>query len=69
MEIEGNLERKRRDLILRSDFNLVDCFKLFNSVKNHRSGIDCDDLYYVMTKVLNLDINKDEMFIVFYKLD
>jgi Ca2+-binding EF-hand superfamily protein len=69
MEAEGVLEKKRRDLALRSDFNLVDAFKLFNSVKNHKRGIDCDDFYYVLRDVIGLKITHDEMFILFYKLD
>jgi Ca2+-binding EF-hand superfamily protein len=69
MEIEGILEKKRRDLALRSDFNLNDAFKLFNSVKNHKRGIDCDDFYYAMKEILGINITHDEIFILFYKLD
>ena len=69
MEVEGSLEKKKRDLVLRSDFNLNDAFKLFNSVKNNRRGIDCDDLYHVITNIIGLKITKDEVFILFYKLD
>lgn len=69
MAAEGILEKKRRDLALRSDFNLVDAFKLFNSVKNHKRGIDCDDFYYVLRDILGLSITHDEVFIIFYKLD
>jgi Ca2+-binding EF-hand superfamily protein len=63
------LEKKKRDLALRSDFNLADAFKMFNSVKNTRNGIDCDDFFYVLTHLLGLQITKDEIFILFYKLD
>jgi Ca2+-binding EF-hand superfamily protein len=69
MEVESALEKKKRELVLRSDFNLNDAFKLFNSVKNNRKGIDCDDLYYVLTHLIGLNITKDEVFILFYKLD
>ena len=69
MEVEGQLEKKRRELGLRSDFNLVDAFKLFNSSKNHAQGPDCDDFFHILTKVLGLEISKDEMFIIFYKID
>ena len=54
---------------MRSDFNLVDAFNLFNSVKKHKRGIDCDDLYYVLKEILGLSISHDEVFILFYKLD
>lgn len=69
MGAEGTLEKKRRDLALRSDFNLVDAFKLFNSVKSHKRGVDCDDFYYVLKDVIGLNITHDEVFILFYKLD
>ena len=69
MQTEGNFEKKKRELSLRSDFNLTDAFKMFNSVKNHRRGIDVDDLYYVLLEYLGLKLTKDEVFILFYKLD
>jgi hypothetical protein len=31
-EIEGVLEKKRRDLVLKSDFNLCDIFKMFGGL-------------------------------------
>ena len=34
-----------------------------------KRGIDCDDLYHTITKNLELTITKDEVFIMFYKLD
>lgn len=42
---------------------------MFNSVKNHRRGIDVDDLYYVLREYIKLTLTKDEVFILFYKLD
>jgi Ca2+-binding EF-hand superfamily protein len=69
MEVEGLLEKKKRELALRSDFNLSDAFKLFNSVKNNKRGVDCDDLYYVLKQILGLSLTKDEVFILFYTLD
>jgi hypothetical protein len=33
-EIEGELEKKRRELALRSDFNLCDVFKMFGGLRN-----------------------------------
>lgn len=44
-------------------------FKLFNSVKNHRRGIDVDDLYYILKEYIKVELSKDEVFILFYKLD
>lgn len=44
-EIEGQLEKKRRELVLRSDFNLCDAFKMFGGLTGSKRGIDCDDLY------------------------
>lgn len=69
-EIEGINEKKRRELILRSDFNLCDCFKMFGGLSHPgKRGIDCDDLYHTITVNLELTITKDEVFIMFYKLD
>jgi Ca2+-binding EF-hand superfamily protein len=68
-EIEGVNEKKRRELVLRSDFNLCDCFKMFGGLSGGKRGIDCDDLYYTITQNLELTITKDEVFIMFYKLD
>ncbi len=33
MQVEGDLEKKRRELGMRQDFNITDLYKLFNSVK------------------------------------
>lgn len=70
MQVEGDLERRRRELAMRQDFNITDAYKLFNSVKNGKRGFDVDDLYYVLKEYLNLgQLTKDEVFILFYKLD
>lgn len=68
-EIEGELEKKRRELVLRSDFNLCDIFKMFGGLSKGKHGIDCDDLYYTITENLDLTVTKDEVFIMFYKLN
>jgi Ca2+-binding EF-hand superfamily protein len=69
-EIEGELENKRRQLALRSDFNLGDVFRMFGGLDNkNKIGIDCDDLYYTITQILDVTITKDEVFIIFYKID
>ena len=70
MQVEGDLEKRRRELSMRQDFNLTDAFKLFNSVKSGKRGFDVDDLYYVLREILVLNqLTKDEVFILFYKLD
>lgn len=69
MQVESSLEKKLRDLALRSDFNITDAFKLFNSVKNNRRGIDIDDFYYVLREYIKVTLSKDEVFILFYKID
>lgn len=68
-EIEGKLEKKRRELTLRSDFNLCDVFKMFGGLSRGKQGIDCDDLYHTIINNLELQVTKDEVFIMFYKLN
>ena len=48
-DIEGELEKKRRELCLRSDFNLCDIFKMFGGLSHGKHGIDVDDLYGTVT--------------------
>ena len=38
-------------------------------MKEGKRGVDCDDLYDTITNNLELTITKDEVFIIFYKLD
>ena len=47
-EIEGRLEKIRKDLALRTDFNICDLFKLFLSKNTTKKGIDCDDFYVAL---------------------
>lgn len=68
-EIEGQLEQKRRELALRSDFNMCDAYKMFTQLDASKRGVDCDDLFATMVHNLELTITKDEVFIIFYKLD
>lgn len=68
-EVEGTLETKRRELALRSDFNMCDVYKMFCQLDAGKRGVDCDDLYSTMVDNLQLTITKDEVFIIFYKLD
>lgn len=72
MQVEGTLEKKRRELAMRPDFNLSDAYKLFTSVSNKKHstrGFDVDDLYQVLNEIIGLMLTKDEVFILFYKLD
>ena len=68
-EIEGELEKKRREVVLRSDFNLADIFRMFGGLSKGKRGVDCDDLYDTTVRNLELTITKDEVFIMFYKLN
>lgn len=56
-------------MALRADFNMCDCFKLFTQKQVAKKGVDCDDLYFVLQKILGVEITKDEVFILFYKVD
>lgn len=67
-ELEGSLEKRRRELALRSDFNMCDVYKLLTNLQPGK-GVDCDDLYAALAENLELVITKDEVFIIFYKLD
>lgn len=70
MQVEGHLEKKKRELSMRQDFNLSDLYRLFTSVKNEpRKGVDVDDFYFVLKEHLQVSLSKDEVFILFYKLD
>jgi Ca2+-binding EF-hand superfamily protein len=68
MEVEGQCERKRRDLAMRTDFNLRDCFHLFCHENKNKRGCDVEDLQALLSS-LQVAASKDEMFILFYKLD
>jgi hypothetical protein len=48
-EIEGVLEKKRRELALRSDFNMCDTFKMFGGLSKGQQGVDCDDMFETIT--------------------
>ena len=42
--LEGILEKSRRDLALRSDFNIFDMYRMFILNKVNKIGADCDDV-------------------------
>jgi Ca2+-binding EF-hand superfamily protein len=67
--MEGNLEKKRRELALCSDFNLCDVYKMFLQLKVNKPGVDCDDVFFTLKHNLEIEITIDEVFIIFYKLD
>jgi len=43
--LEGQLEKRRRELALRADFNLCDTYKMFLQLNINKPGIDCDDVF------------------------
>ena len=67
--IEGQLESYRRELAARTDFNLFDTFKMFVRGQFDKKGIDCDDVYDTIMSNLEVQVSKDEIFILFYKVD
>lgn len=67
--MEGLLEKKRRELALRADFNLCDTYKMFLQLRLNKPGIDCDDVFFTLKNNLEIDITIDEVFIIFYKVD
>lgn len=48
---------------------MCDVYKLLINLKEGKRGVDCDDLFAAITGNLELVITKDEVFIIFYKLD
>ena len=42
---------------------------MFGGLKGGKQGVDCDDLYFTIIENLELTVTKDEVFILFYKLD
>ena len=48
---------------------MCDVYKMFTQLQPGKRGIDCDDLYATLVHNLELTITKDEVFIIFYKLD
>ena len=67
--LEGELEKKKRDLALRQDFNMCDLYKLFVDLDMGKQGISCDDLFLALNQNLGLPITQDEVFIIFCKVD
>ena len=66
--IEEKLEKARRDLALRTDFNLWDATKLFTQ-NSSKVGVDCDDLYFALHNILEVPVTKDEVFLIFFNGD
>ena len=48
---------------------MCDNYKMFMRRQMGKPGIDCDDLFDTITTNLQLPITKDEVFIIFYKVD
>jgi Ca2+-binding EF-hand superfamily protein len=68
-EIEGELEKRRRELAIISDFNICDVYKMFTNLDSVKKGIDADDLYRTITENLGMEITKDEVHMIFFTLD
>jgi len=67
--IEEKLEQRRKEVAMRTDFNIPDSYRMFTQGKIGTPGVDCDDLYQTCANVLDSQITKDEMFIIFYRVD
>lgn len=65
--LEGQLEKWRRALSLRPDFNLKDLFKLLvRDVSWKKVGIEVDDLLYTLKYTLGFtDVSRDLAELVF----
>ena len=48
---------------------MCDIYKMMMQLNLRKRGVDCEDLYTTMISNLELTITKDEVFIIFYKLD
>lgn len=48
---------------------MCDTYKMFLKCQMGKRGIDCDDVFETITTNLELPITKDEVFIIFYKVD
>ena len=49
------------------DFNLIDAFKMFNGLA--KGGVDQDDLFMTIRDNIDLMVSKDEVFMMFYRLN
>jgi hypothetical protein len=67
--VEEKLESCRKELAIRTDFNLTDTFRMFTQGDNEKTGVDCDDLHNTTTSTLSSTMTKDEVFIVFNRCD
>lgn len=66
---EGILEKQRRDLALRQDYNIGDLYKMLLNLQMGKPGVDSNDLYEVINHNLELPMTRDEVFIIFAKID
>ena len=67
--MEGILEKKRRELAIRSDFNICDTYKLLSRFNEVKRGVEANDLQYICNDQLDLPITRDEMFLIFHGTD
>ena len=66
-EIEGDFESQKKKVALCPDFNLIDAFKMFNGL--HKNGVDPDDLFHTIKDNLGMMVTKNEVFMMFYRLN
>jgi hypothetical protein len=50
------MEKKRRDLALRPDFNMADCYMMFSNLGASKQGINSDDLFKCVKNNLEMTI-------------
>lgn len=63
------MEKKRRDMALRPDFNMGDCFVMFANLNANTKGITSDDVFRCVRDNLDMQVTQDEVFIVFFRVD
>lgn len=69
-DLEGELEKKRRELALQPDFNMCDTYKMFLRLKDPNvKQVVSDDVLYTLKKNLEIEITVDEVFVIFFKVD
>ena len=68
-DTQGSLEKVRRELAIQSDFNICDSWNMFTRLNKHSKGVDAEDLFFTAVHNLEMEITKDEIFMIFFSLD
>jgi Ca2+-binding EF-hand superfamily protein len=66
LELERRLERIKIDLSLRTDFNLIDAFRLFDN--EGKGWVNSSEVKEGL-KIFNLFANDDDLQLLFYRYD